>query len=235
MKVEKVTINGVNIFPFASEDQVIEYVDKHKGILVALNAGKIGRSSDVMRKMINENIGYADGMAAVMALKKKGAKNVVRIPGCELWLKIIEKKYRDSTFYLVGGSNAVIEETISRLKNDYKGINIVGYREGFIKSDGERETLINDVVEKKPDVVFVAMGTPKQELLMKEMSNRHSAIYQGLGGSFDVYTGRVERAPLWLRKLNLEGPHRVFKDPKKIKRFVLDLAVIIKIKLGIIK
>ena len=49
----------------------------------------------------------------------------------------------------------------------------------------------------KPDVVFVAMGSPKQELLMEEMSEKHPAIYQGLGGSFDVYTGRVERAPKW--------------------------------------
>ena len=235
MTDNRVIINGVKIFPFTSGKEVVDYIDEHKGILIAINAGKIGRPSNELKNLINENIGYADGIAAVIALKKKGFVDAVKIPGCELWLQIIEKKYKDSTFYLVGGSNAVIEETISRLKNDYKGINIVGYRDGFIKSDGERETLINDVVEKKPDVVFVAMGTPKQELLMKEMSNRHSAIYQGLGGSFDVYTGRVERAPLWLRKLNLEGPHRVFKDPKKIKRFVLDLAVIIKIKLGIIK
>ena len=185
--------------------------------------------------MIKENIGYADGLAAVVALKKKGVNDVIRIPGCELWLKIIEKKYRNSTFYLVGGDDVVINKTVTLLKEEYKGIEIVGFRNGYIQSDEERCTLLDDVVAKKPDVVFVAMGSPKQEMLMKEMLQRHKAIYQGLGGSFDVYTGKIERAPLWLRKLNLEGPHRVFKDPKKIRRFVMDLKVIIKIKLGIIK
>ena len=88
------------------------------------------------------------------------------MPGCELWLKIIERFHKEKTFYLVGGKPQVIEETVAKLKSQFEGINIVGYRDGYLKKDKDRENLINDIVEKKPDVVFIAMGSPKQELLM---------------------------------------------------------------------
>ena len=64
-----------------------------------------------------------------------------------------------------------------------QGIHIIGYRDGYIKANEERERLIKDITEKRPDVVFVAMGSPKQELLMEEIQHRHKAIFQGLGGS----------------------------------------------------
>ncbi len=225
--------NGVSLFPFTSYDEIIDFIDKRKGILIAMNAGKIGRSSKEMVEIINRNIGYADGIAAVEVLKKKGVENPVKIPGCELWLKIIERKYKDSSFYLVGGGQEVIDKTIARLQHDFPGINIAGYRNGYLKGDDE-QYLVKDIVEKRPDVVFVAMGSPKQELLMESILQKHPAIYQGLGGSFDVYTGRMKRAPEWWINHNLEGPYRVMTDKKKWKRFVQDFVVMIKIKLGII-
>ena len=76
----------------------------------------------------------------------------------------------------------------------------------------------DDIVAKKPDVVFVAMGSPKQEYLMQEIQKRHNAIFQGLGGSFDVYTGNVKRAPKWWVDHNLEFAYRLLKEPKRIKR-----------------
>lgn len=235
MKTEKISINGVNLYSFASFDDIIAFAEEKKGILVAMNAGKIGHSTPEMQDIINNNIGYADGMAAVWALKKKGVKNAVKLPGCELWLKIIEKKYKDSSFYIVGGTQDVIEKTINRLKQEYEGINIVGYRNGYLKIDEEINALENDIVSKQPSVVFMAMGSPKQELLMKRFLQKHHTIYQGLGGSLDVYTGKVERAPEWLIRWNLEGPYRVLRDFSKWRRFVFDLGVIVKIKLGIMK
>ena len=66
--------------------------------------------------------------------------------------------------------------------------------------------------------MFVAMGSPKQELLMEEMFQKHPAIYQGLGGSFDVYTGNVKRAPKWWVNHNMEWAYRLVKEPRRIKR-----------------
>lgn len=207
--MNKVSLNGVEIFPFDSEEQLLHYVNRHKGILIAINAEKILHATEQTRAIINRNIGYSDGIGAVVALHRKGYTNVIQMPGCELWLRIIAMmKDHKKSFYLVGGKQEVIEETVKKLHEDFQEINIVGYRNGYIKNDDEKQDLLDDIAEKKPDVVFVAMGSPKQELLMEEMSNRHRAIYQGLGGSFDVYTGRVKRAPKWWRKHKLEGLYR---------------------------
>ena len=216
--MDKVSLNGVEIFPFDSDQQLLHYVDTHKGILVAINAEKILHATEQTRAIINRNIGYCDGAGTQIALKQKGYKEACKIPGCELWLKIITHFYKEKTFYLVGGKQQIINETVEKLCSEYKDIRIVGYRNGYIKTDEEKRRLIDDIVEKKPDVVFVAMGSPKQELLMEEMQQRHRAIFQGLGGSFDVYTGHVQRAPKWWVEHNLEFAYRLIKEPKRIKR-----------------
>lgn len=216
--MDKVSLNGVEIFPFDSEQQLLHYVDTHKGILVAINAEKILHATEQTRAIINRNIGYCDGAGAQMALKQKGDKDACKIPGCELWLKIITRFYKEKTFYLVGGKPQIVNETVEKLCSEYQDIRIVGYRNGYIKTDEEKRRLIDDIVEKKPDVVFVAMGSPKQELLMEEIQQRHRAIFQGLGGSFDVYTGHVQRAPKWWVEHNLEFAYRLIKEPKRIKR-----------------
>lgn len=219
MQDSRVELNGVKVHPFSSREELLDYVDQKKGILVAINAEKILHATQETRSIINRNIGYCDGYGAVMALKQKGYKDVVKIPGCELWLDLIRAMYRNGkTFYLVGGKQEVIEQTVAKLNMEFPGIRIVNYRNGYIKTDKEKADLIKDVAEKKPDVVFVAMGSPKQELLMEEMSAVHSAIYQGLGGSFDVYTGNVKRAPKWWVEHNLEFAYRLIKQPSRIKR-----------------
>ncbi|MBR0023927.1 MAG: WecB/TagA/CpsF family glycosyltransferase [Muribaculaceae bacterium] len=216
--MNKITINGVDICPFSSREELMDYVDKNKSILVAINAEKVMNATDKTRSIINGNIGYCDGVGAVWALKQKGAKNVVKIPGCELWLNIVNRFHESKSFYLVGGKQEVIDATVKRLKKEFPNINLLGYRNGYLNSNEERAALIDDVANKKPDVVFVAMGSPKQELLMGEMQHRHKAIYQGLGGSFDVYTGNAERAPKWWLDHNLEFAYRFFQNPKRITR-----------------
>lgn len=233
MQDNRVELNGVKVHPFSSREELLDYVDQKKGILVAINAEKILHATPETRSIINRNIGYCDGYGAVMALKQKGYKDVVKIPGCELWLDLIRAMYRNGkTFYLVGGKQEVIEQTAAKLNMEFPGIRIVNYRNGYIKTDKEKADLIKDVAEMKPDVVFVAMGSPKQELLMEEMSAVHSAIYQGLGGSFDVYTGNVKRAPKWWVEHNLEFAYRLIKQPSRIKRQIHLLRFLMLAKLG---
>jgi UDP-N-acetyl-D-mannosaminouronate:lipid I N-acetyl-D-mannosaminouronosyltransferase len=135
-----------------------------------------------------------------------------------LWLDIVSKFVSEKSFYLVGGKQDVIELTISKLKSEYPNIKITGFRNGYIKTEKEIEELKQEIIEKKPDFVFVAMGSPKQEQLMKELMEVHSAVYQGLGGSFDVYTGHVERAPKWWIDKNLEWAYRLVKQPSRLRR-----------------
>lgn len=221
MRKDGIILNGLRIYPFSSFEELLVHVSGRKGILVAINAEKILHATEQTRGIINRNIGYCDGIGAVMALKKYGMRNVVKISGCELWLKIIRSIYREEkTFYLVGGRQEVVESTVEKLQQEYVGIQIVGYRNGYIALEEEKTALLADIVEKKPDVVFVAMGSPKQEILMEEMLGRHQAIYQGLGGSFDVYVGKVKRAPQWWVRHHLEWAYRLLRQPFRIKRQV---------------
>lgn len=235
MQDDRVSLRGVKVHPFTSFDQLLGFVTGRKGILVAINAEKILHATEQTRNIINRNIGYCDGIGAVMALKKHGYKDVIKLPGCELWLKIIAATYKEGKkFYLVGSKQEVIDKTVAQLKEDFPGIDIVNYRNGYIKTDEEKKALIADIAEKKPDVVFVAMGSPKQELLMEEMFEQHQAIYQGLGGSFDVYTGNVKRAPKWWVDHNIEFAYRLMKQPSRIKRQIHLVKFLFMVKLGMI-
>lgn len=216
--MKKIKINNINCFAPSSRIELIEYAFINNSILIAVNAEKILNSNKKTQDIINRNIGYPDGIGAVWALKKNGVNNVIKIPGCELWLDIIKFSYPQKKFYLIGGKEEIILKTIEKLNFDFPGIEIVGFRNGYLKTKEEKEDLLVDIIDKKPDVVFVAMGSPKQELLMEELSTKHSAVYQGLGGSFDVYVGNVKRAPNWWVDNNLEWAYRLIKQPSRIKR-----------------
>ncbi len=216
--MEKIKLRQLEVYPFADADALIDFADSKKGILVAVNALKIANVNEVTIPIINNNISYCDGVGAVMAARQKGAKNCAKIPGCELWLQIIRRFHHSKTFYIIGASPKVHAAVIDKLRADFPGIRIVGHRDGYIKDDSQRQALIDDVAATKPDVVFVAMGSPKQEILMADMLKHHRAIYQGLGGSYDVYVGAVPRAPKWWLDHNLEFAYRLLRQPKRLGR-----------------
>lgn len=92
-----ISLNGLNVYPFASVDEILEYVDRNPSLLVAINAEKVVNADALTREIVNGGIGYCDGAGAVKAVRRKGAKDAIRIPGCELWLNIIEKYQKEKT------------------------------------------------------------------------------------------------------------------------------------------
>lgn len=173
--MRSVLINGVRVYSVVSRMALIEHAFLNSSILVAVNAEKILHATDESRAIINRNLGYPDGLGAVLGLRRHGQSHAIKIPGCELWLDIVRAHYRDKTFYLVGGRDSVILATVARLRDEFPGIRILAHRNGYLRSDEEKRALIVDIARKKPDVVFVAMGSPKQELLMEEMLRAHPA------------------------------------------------------------
>jgi UDP-N-acetyl-D-mannosaminouronate:lipid I N-acetyl-D-mannosaminouronosyltransferase len=208
-------VNDIKIYSFKSAFEILNFINGKKKILIAINALKVVTADDSMKRIVNNNIGYADGTGVVLALKWKKHRNIVKIPGCELWLKIIERYHGEKSFYLIGGEQDVIEKTVGKLKTEYPKIKISGFHNGYFTVDEKRQ-IINDIIEKKPDIIFVAMGSPKQEFLMAEIFPLYPALYQGLGGSFDIYVNKVNRAPKWLIDMNLEWAYRFFKQPRRI-------------------
>ena len=187
MKVESRFINGLKVFGFTKIQEIFKKIVEKPAILLAINAEKIYSNKSFLKELSKSNITYADGIGAVLALKFKGVKNAVRIPGSELWLEIIKYFSENKSFYLIGSDQNTIELVVLNLKNDFKDINIVGFHNGYLNSRSTKK-IFNDLKLKKPDFVFVAQGSPMQEKLMSEMMKIHKCIYMGLGGSFDVYT-----------------------------------------------
>lgn len=211
-------LNGIKTYsPETSQELIMQAVSQKKK-LFAINAEKIINLPNEDKKTIKNHLGYPDGFGAVWLLKKKGLKNAKKIPGCELWLKLIDRYNSSKTFYLIGGTQKVIESTIEKLKIQFPAIKISAYRNGYFNHKKDYDDLRNDILLKLPDVVFIAMGSPKQEKLINDLYERHRATYMGLGGSFDVYIGLTKRAPSWLIKNNLEWLYRLLKEPIRLFR-----------------
>lgn len=208
------------MFGFTNKEELLSHVASHKGMLIALNAEKLYNRDFELQKLSKYGIGYADGIGAVWALRAQGLKNAIRLPGCELWLDLVNRYSSDSSFYLIGSTENVIENVVAKLSSQFPDIDIVGYRNGFLQSS-ELAELEKDILSKRPDIVFVAQGSPKQEKLMRRLQAKHPAIYMGLGGSFDVFTGKVKRAPAFYQNNGLEWMYRLLSQPSRITRQVI--------------
>ncbi len=209
-------IKNYKINVFSSKNIFLENIKDCKKILIAMNAEKIMKNDEKLKRIINSNIGYSDGIGAVLALKVKGLK-AIKLPGSELWLDIIQKFEKTKTFYFIGSTETVIRNTVKRLKKEYPQIKVVEYRNGFLKNNDKRK-LIVELKILKPDIVFVAQGSPRQEFLMDELITHHPALYMGLGGSFDIYGGDKKRAPKLFLNLELEWLYRLWKEPSRVSR-----------------
>jgi exopolysaccharide biosynthesis WecB/TagA/CpsF family protein len=158
-------------------------------------------------------ITHPDGIASVMSLHRAGVKSAVKIPGCELWIKYI----RDNkpNVYVLGAREDVLDITIQKLTGE--GISVVGSHNGFFDVK-QKEDILDELVASCADVVVLALGQPKQEKIAHEFLRTHKAIYFCVGGSLDVYSGSVNRAPRLFIKLGLEWLYRLGKQPNRILR-----------------
>ncbi|MDD4895564.1 MAG: WecB/TagA/CpsF family glycosyltransferase [Atribacterota bacterium] len=142
---------------------------------------------------------------------------------CQLAVK---KKYK---IYLLGAEAKVIKKAVENLEEKYPGIEIVGYHHGYFnnisiqRSNQEIESdIIKDIVVKKPDFLLVGMGVPKQEIWIYKYKDKLGVpVCIGIGGSFDVLSGKIPRAPLWMQNHGMEWIFRLIKEPKRLKRAIL--------------
>ena len=213
-----IIIKGLKVYPFHSMDELVKRCSSEKKLVLSVNAEILMRADDEMKTIINDHIGYADGVGTVKALRRKGSKNVRRIPGCELWIELIKKYGDERKFFLCGSTSEVIGQVVRKLQEEYPHLQIVGYRDGFFQGEEEFKQLEEVLIKEAPDFVFVATGFPFQEKLMARLWGKYPATYLSLGGSFDVYAGTVKRAPRFFQRLGLEWFYRLIKQPVRIKR-----------------
>lgn len=160
-----------------------------------------------------------DGVGIVKSSKILKTVGLERITGIDLVVKLLEvSDKRKLKIYLLGARNDVLKKAISNIKARYKNLNICGYHNGYFNNE-ECIIITNEIREKKPDIVFVALGAPKQEeWIMKNTDKINKGLFLGVGGSFDVLSGYAKRAPRFLIQHNLEWLYRIFTRPNKLKK-----------------
>lgn len=163
----------------------------------------------------------ADGIGVIYASKIFGTPIPERCSGYDISLELIKQMAKTgSSLYLFGASPGVAETAKKKIEETNPGINIIGCHDGYFDTE-EEQNIINDINEKKPNVLFVCLGSPKQEKwIYDHLNDLDINVAMGLGGCLDVYAGNVKRAPQIFIKLGLEWFYRLIKEPKRFFRML---------------
>lgn len=167
--------------------------------------------------------GYADGIGAQVFLKKKSGVKAVKIPGCELWLKVLEQEQSKSySIAIVGASPETNAQTVKKLTLDYPHHNVSYFVDGY---NFNEKQLVEELSSSNVDFVFIALGQPRQEILgMKLLNAIPNVTVLGLGGSFDVFCGVINRAPKFFITLHIEWLYRILLEPKRSIKLAISVS-----------
>jgi N-acetylglucosaminyldiphosphoundecaprenol N-acetyl-beta-D-mannosaminyltransferase len=154
---------------------------------------------------------------------RKQYPDMDRVTGPDLMRKILQEK-KSVRHYFYGNSKENLEKLIEVLERDYTGVIIAGYEPSVFRdmSAEEEADLAKRINETHPDIVWVALGAPRQELFCNRMEDRINGLMIGVGGAFNVLAGIVPEAPMWMQKLSLEWFYRFLQEPKRLfKRYAV--------------
>ena len=223
--INNVLIGGVEVSAFKSINDVIDNaILSNAGVIpgvgIAINPEKIMsaiESKALYDLLAKATLKYPDGIGVSYVMKKKLKYDVARVPGCELWEQLMIKSVHNNVpVFLVGASENVVQQTKNKLVG--QGVNIVGVANGYFQKS-EESSLIEGIKSSGAKIVSVALGSPKQEYFMFECRKAlPDAFYMGVGGTYDVFTGNVNRAPSFFRKVRCEWLYRLLSQPTRIGR-----------------
>jgi len=220
--VDRVTGNEAleRIAAFIAEGR--EHGTSHQ--VVTANAEIIYQASrnDKMRAVINNaQMVTADGSGVVWASKQLGEPLAERVTGIDLVNNICAASaQRGWKLYILGSAPGVADTAAQNICAKYPGCNIIGTHHGYFDA-AEEQNILAELRELKPDVLFVALGAPKQEYWIADhLAQLGIPVGMGIGGSMDVLSGNVKRAPEWMQKLSLEWLYRFLIQPTRFKRML---------------
>ena len=231
-KVQKKTVKlfGINIHPLGMlevlnivNECIISKQSLHVGMLNAAKVVNMKRNPALGEDVASSNLILADGSAVVLASKILHKKLPERVAGIDLMHAILERGdklgYR---VFCLGASEEISQEIERQINKHYPGVIIAGRQNGYF-SDDQQEQVANDIAAANADVLFVAITSPKKEQFMAKWGElMRVPVVHGVGGSFDVFAGKVKRAPLIWQKLGMEWLYRVLQEPGRLwKRYLI--------------
>lgn len=208
-----------------TEEQVAGLVNRGGGCyVVTLNPEYLYRAQKDIRLMEvvkSANLVTADGEGIVWACRVAGCPVPERVTGIDLMLRLVNRAAREGwKVFLLGAAPGVAEEAADELRKNNPHLQVVGTHHGYFKEEEERDIL--EVIKQcSPHIIFVAIGAPRQELWISRHLNEISCLAMGVGGSFDVVSGNIKRAPLWIQRLKVEWLYRLLKEPARWRRMLV--------------
>lgn len=191
--------------------------------VITLNAEMVyqAKNNPTLRKVINEaDLITADGIGVVWGARNLGYAVPERVTGIDLALNLVARAaLRGWPIYLLGGNPGVADKAALKLRSSHEGLCVCGTRDGYFTAE-QIPTIIKEINEAGPKILFVGLGAPKQELWIREHLAELAAVpvHIGVGGSLDVIAGLKKRAPAFFIRLNLEWLYRLLTEPSRIKR-----------------
>lgn len=161
-----------------------------------------------------------DGIGIVIGAKILKQPLKERVAGFDLMNELLSAANKNAwRVYFLGAKESVIEKTVKNIANTYPNLVVSGFHHGYF--DINDEAIADKIKASKPDLVFVALGYPKQEMwIHNHLPMFDKGLFMGVGGSFDVWAGEVKRAPYFWRKLNLEWLYRLIRQPSRWRRML---------------
>jgi N-acetylglucosaminyldiphosphoundecaprenol N-acetyl-beta-D-mannosaminyltransferase len=217
-----IDIMGIPVVPFESYDQALKCVEEtiesnRKSSWVAINPIKIYHAwhkPDLLNLLRQTDVGICDGVGISITSKILHGRSIKRCTGCDLFFKLLSMASRKNWgVYLLGASTESNTAARLQLQKIYPDLKIVGWQDGYFEDSG---TVIEQINSSKADLLFVAMGSPKQENWIWRHRHAIDANFcMGVGGSFDIASGGLRRAPKIFRKTGTEFLFRLISEPHK--------------------
>jgi len=205
-------------------DNVIkERSSLHIGMINAAKIINMRRNPDLNSAVRSSNMILADGSSVVLASKILRKTLPERVAGIDLMHGILERGSKEGyRVFCLGATAEVLSKTIEEITRMYPGVIIAGSSDGYFDESGE-EKVAQKIAEAKADVLFVAITSPKKEKFMARWNQLMNVpVVHGVGGSFDVMAGKVQRAPLIWQKYGMEWLYRVKQEPRRLwKRYLI--------------
>ena len=193
------------------------------GVVNAAKVVNMHRNPSLGQDVLSSDVIFADGASVVWASRLLRCPLPERVAGIDLMMGMLERGMRYGyRVYLLGATEEVNRTVAERIAVDYPGVELAGRRNGYFTSD-EEESIANDIAAAKPDILLVAITSPKKEQFLARWSDRiRVPICHGVGGSFDVYAGKVQRAPLAWQRCGMEWLYRLLQEPRRMwKRYLV--------------